>query len=69
MAAALKLVKTFANEPAALIAKAILDANDIPSIVVSDGASGINTQLMVQGVRLSVREEDFEVARELLAEA
>ena len=61
------LLASFPNEPAALIARAILDANDIPSIVTADGASGLEPQLSyVQGVRLLVRDDDADDARELL---
>ena len=61
------LLASFPNEPAAQIARAILDANDIPSIVTADGASGLEPQLSyVQGVRLFVRDDDADDARELL---
>lgn len=67
MSSKLVVLRTFANEPAAMLAKAILEANEVPSIVSSDGASGVEPQLMfVQGVRLSVRAEDVEAATELL---
>ncbi len=63
------LLATFPSEPAAQIARAVLASNDIPSIVSSDGASGLEPQLnFVQGVRLLVREEDVDEAQALLAE-
>jgi hypothetical protein len=61
------LLRIFPNEPAAIIARAILEANDIPSILSTDGARGMEPQLaFVQGVRLSVRESDVAAANELL---
>lgn len=64
------LLSTFPNEPAAQIARAILDANDIPSIISTDGASGLEPQLLfVTGVRLLVRAEDADDARALLESA
>ncbi len=64
------LLRTFANELAAQLAKGILDAGGIPSIVSADGASGLEPQLMYgQGVRLSVRASDAVAADELLGPA
>jgi hypothetical protein len=63
----LVIVKTFPNEMAALTARAILEANGIASVVSSDGASGLEPQLLfVNGVRLSVLPENADAARELL---
>jgi hypothetical protein len=62
------VVQTFPNESSALVARAILEANDIPSMLASDGSSSMEPQLQfTQGVRLLVREDDAEDARELLA--
>jgi flagellar biosynthesis/type III secretory pathway M-ring protein FliF/YscJ len=64
----LVVIATFPNEAASLIARAILDANDIPSMVASDGSSSMEPQLQFsQGVRLLVHEDDAADARDLLA--
>jgi len=64
----LVVVATFPNESASLIARAILDANDIQSIIASDGSSSMEPMLQfTQGVRLLVHEDVAEDARELLA--
>jgi hypothetical protein len=68
MASELVVVATFPNESSSLIARAILDANDIPSMIASDGSSSMEPQLQfTQGVRVLVHEDDAEQARELLA--
>lgn len=61
------VVATFPGEPAALVARALLEAHDIPSIISGDGASSMEPQLQfIQGVRLIVREDDAEDARAIL---
>jgi hypothetical protein len=68
MSSSLVVVQTFANESSALVARAILEANDIQSMLASDGSSSMEPQLQFsQGVRLLVHEDDAEDARELLA--
>jgi hypothetical protein len=63
----LVVVATFPNEAASLIARAILDSNDIPSIIASDGSSSMEPMLQFsQGVRLLVHEDVAEEARDLL---
>jgi hypothetical protein len=64
----LVLLEKFPNESSAAIARAILNANGIPTIVSGDGAYGVEPQLMfVQGVRVQVYEDQLDEARELLA--
>ena len=61
------VVATFANEASCLVARAILEANDIPSMVASDGSSSMEPMLQFsQGVRLLVHQSDAERARKLL---
>jgi hypothetical protein len=68
MPSELVVVATFPNESSSLIARAILEANDIASMVASDGSSSMEPQLQfTQGVRLLVHEDDAQEARELLA--
>jgi len=63
----LVVIKTFSDEPSALVARTVLDANGIPSILSSDDAGGMEPQLQfTRGVRLTVRAEDAAAARELL---
>jgi len=63
------VLRTFSGEPDALLARAILEANGIPSIVSADSATVMEPQLRFsRGSRLSVRRGDVEAARELLGE-
>lgn len=55
----LVVIRTFPNEPAALLARAVLEAHGIPSFVSSDDAGRMEPQLQfVRGVRLTVRIAD-----------
>jgi hypothetical protein len=63
------VLRTFSTEASALVAKAILEANGIPSIVSSDSASVMEPQLgYSRGTRLLVRSTDAATAAELLEE-
>ncbi len=63
------VLRTFGNELDALLAKSILEANQIPSIVSGDTAGVMEPQLQfARGTRLSVRRADVDAARELLEE-
>lgn len=63
------VLRTFGNELDALLAKSILEANQIPSIVSGDTAGVMEPQLQfARGTRLSVRRGDVDAARELLGE-
>lgn len=63
----LVVIRTFPNEPAALLAQAVLEANGIPSFVSSDDAGRMEPQLQfVRGLRLTVRMSDALRAAALL---
>ncbi len=60
-------VATFGNRPEAEIAKGMLEANGIRTVLSADDAGGWRPELtFTMGVRLLVAEDDVEVARELL---
>ena len=57
------VLRTYANEVEAEIARAVLEAHDIPALVLHNDASGMYPSLtFVYGVRLMVRREDARVA-------
>ncbi|HEX6967020.1 MAG TPA: DUF2007 domain-containing protein [Gemmatimonadaceae bacterium] len=61
------VLRTFASEVEAEIARAVLEAHDIPALVLHNDAGGMYPSLtFVHGVRLMVRREDARVARMLL---
>lgn len=63
----LVLLRTFPDEPTALLAQSILEANGIGSIVSADSAGRMEPQLPFgRGIRLSIRPDDAEAALELL---
>ncbi len=63
-------VKVYPNEPAAMIAQAILEGGGVHSIVSRDDGGGAMPNLQfVGGVRLLVAEEDVAAAVELLEDA
>jgi len=63
----LVVLRTFSSEPDALLARAILEGNGIPSIVSGDSATVMEPQLRyARGTRLSVRRGDLAAAQELL---
>lgn len=63
----LVILRRYYDEPSAYIARAVLDANDIPSMIQGDDAGGMDLQLrFVHGLRLYVRQEDAAEAAELL---
>ena len=67
MGSEIVVLKTYPGEAAALVDRAVLEANKIPSMISSDGSSSMEPQLQfVQGVRLMVHESDATAARELL---
>ena len=64
---ALIIVHSFASRPEADMAKSALDAADIDSFVRSDDGGGMETGLWSSnGVKVLVRAEDFQAAREIL---
>ena len=63
-------IRSFSSESEALIAKSALDAFGIDCILSSDDCGGQRPHLaLVNGVRLSVRGEDFGQAEDVLANA
>lgn len=53
------VIATYANEYEALVAQAVLDAHDIPSMLLRDDAGGMQLALAwLRGVRLAVRHVD-----------
>ena len=63
----LYVIRTFSNEVEASLAEAVLDANGIPSTLISDTAGGSMPWLnALHPVRLMVRKSDVETAVMLL---
>jgi hypothetical protein len=63
----LVVVHTFNSRPEADLAKSALDAADIPSMVLSDDAGGEQPGFWEsEGVRILVRREDADAARDVL---
>lgn len=61
------VLRTFATEVEAEIARAVLEAHGIPALVLHNDAGGMYPSLtFVHGVRLMVRREDARVALMLL---
>jgi len=61
------VIATFANEFEAHVAEAVLDAHDIPSMLLRDDAGGLQLALSyLRGVRLAVRHADAVRALRLL---
>ena len=58
------VVRTFRTEVEAEIARAVLNAHGIAALVQRQDAAGLLRA--VQGVQLIVRQEDLDVAREVL---
>ena len=53
------VIATYANEFEALVAQAVLDAHEIPSMLLRDDAGGMQVALSyLHGVRLAVRHAD-----------
>ena len=60
-------IKTFADEPSALLAQAALAATGIAAAISTDTAGGMEPQLQyARGVRLIIRVEDASRAKQLL---
>jgi hypothetical protein len=61
------VIKTFSNAAEANLAEAVLEANGIPSTLISDDAGGMMPWLdAVHPIRLMVRGSDVELAVSLL---
>lgn len=68
--AGLVIVKVFPNEPAALVAQAILRGGGVDSVLRLNTAGGMEPQLQfVGGVPLLVAAQDVTAAVELLQDA
>ena len=53
------VIRTYPNEFAAQLAQIVLEAHDIPSMLLRDDAGGMEPMLaFLRGVRLAVRHED-----------
>ena len=59
-------VGSFLNRIDAELAQGALEAAEIESVASADDAGGVRPSLWMSGVRLLVRAEDVERARELL---
>jgi hypothetical protein len=67
MSASPVVIATFANELEAHVARAVLDAHGIPSMLLRDDAGGMQIALSyLRGVRLAVRHADAVRALRLL---
>jgi len=63
----LYVIRTFSNHVEASLAEAVLDANGIPSSLISDDAGGMMPWLhSLHPIRLMVRKSDVEDAVSLL---
>lgn len=61
------VIRTFTNEFEAQLARAELEAADIPVQLLSDGLGGLHPHLQfARGIRLAVPESETEDALELL---
>lgn len=69
MSDSLVIIRHFGDTFSAEAARMLLEAHDIPSLVMGDDAGGMQPALTyVRGVRLAVREEDAARALRLLDE-
>lgn len=67
MSDALRIVRTFPNDVEAELARAVLGAHGIESVIIRDSAGGMMPWLnTLHPVRLAVRQEDAELAERLL---
>lgn len=61
------VIRSYSNEFDAQLAKAELEAADIPVLLLSDGLGGVHPHLQfARGIRIAVPESEAEAARELL---
>jgi len=67
MSEAMAVIREFANETEAHVARSVLEAHDIPAAVLRDSAGGMLPSMqLVFPVRLAVREDDVDRALEIL---
>ncbi|MHB9111854.1 MAG: putative signal transducing protein [Thermoleophilia bacterium] len=63
------LLKRYPSEMDAIFARSVLESESIQSVIFKDDAGGMEPQFqLTQGVRLMIRAEDLERARELIGE-
>jgi len=61
------VIRTFPNDLEARLAEAVLEANGIESIIISDNAAGMLPYLnALHPIRLAVKESDVDLAISLL---
>ena len=66
----LAVLRTYISEDAASMDRLFLEASDIETLIEADDCGGMTPYFQqALGVRLLVREEDLERAKELLASA
>ncbi|MDA3839233.1 MAG: DUF2007 domain-containing protein [Candidatus Delongbacteria bacterium] len=64
----LVVLSIFTNHSEAEMAKALLESNDIPSLIQADDVAGLGLgQTFVKGVKLLVNENDLNKAKEILS--
>jgi hypothetical protein len=67
MGESMTIIREYASEMDATVAQSVLEANNIPSVVIRDNAGGMLPVMhYVYPVRLAVRPGDAELALELL---
>lgn len=67
MAERMVVIGTYSNEFEAQLARAELEAANIPVQFLSDGLSGVHPHLQfARGIRIAVPESEAEAARDLL---
>lgn len=70
MAERMVIIQEFASEMDATLAQSVLEANNIPSIVIRDNAGGMLPVMhFVYPIQLAVNPGDAELAREILGGA
>ncbi len=68
MSDAMMIIRTYVNELEAIVARSVLEANEISSVVLRDDAGGMLPVLhMLYPVRLAVRAVDAPRAEEILS--
>lgn len=67
MGESMTVIREFANEMEATVAQRVLEANNIPAVVIRDNAGGMLPVMQyVYPIRLAVRPGDAELALDLL---
>ena len=67
MGESMMIIREYASEMEAIMAQNVLEANNIPCVVMRDNAGGMLPVLhLLYPVRLAVRPGDADLARELL---